>query len=303
MQKVQTHHQTYVWHCHHHTHTREPYLKAITELHKKAAKQHGNFAMQHLEQIAKNNAFMHTSVCPDDTIAYKHPAARQVEEVATIIPDPTLFTVVNTQGLSYDLHKTSSGDIYYLRVATDGSAIMPTSLLHASAGWAVYYGPQHPLNYATGLLSRHQSSYRAEARAVLHVLLHATLPTAIYIDCQGVVNALHSIQQGLPLPVQGPDQDIWDRITYLMRGAPGHWFHFHWMPSHLNDSKRRVKRRRYLLHGGTEQDIVDNDQADKMAAQAAGRSVAATTKAALAAYRAEITKIVQDMMVGRHLAC
>ena len=295
--RKQNHHHTtehMLWVCHHHHHTRQKHLNNIQQIIKQATKDHGIFAANHLDGILNNSAFRHTSVCPDDPLAYAHACRRQQENIALLTPTPKCIVHDKTPNLTYDTtaHNT------YVRVFTDGSCLLPQSLLHASAGWAVYYGPKHPFNHKAGLKSRHQSSFRAEARAVLHVILHAATPTAIYCDCKGIVNWLTRIQHGQQLPKNHPDSDIWTRIVPLINFWEADHFQFHWIPSHLNDPKNTKKKDRYLKQGGTFQNIADNDAVDKLAGAAASQHAPNPSRAALAGYRAKLTAATQDMMLN-----
>ena len=182
-----THHM--LWDCKRHSTVRDKYKQRIDDLLQKANKSHGNFARAHLETILNSNSFRHTSVCPDDPCAYRRMPTRHSEDVPQLIPDSKRIYTDNTEGLNYDCVQSGDGDdYYYVRAFSDGSVLRLTSIAHAAAGWAVYFGPGHRLNYRSTLYSPHQSSFRAEARAILHILLHSGTYTAIYSDCKGAVN-------------------------------------------------------------------------------------------------------------------
>ena len=74
------------------------------------------------------------------------------------------------------------GEIWRIMVYTDGSAFDPTCKYMARAGWGVYYSPGHACNTYNHIYGPIQTSYRAEVRAVLHVLRTSANPAIIYCD-------------------------------------------------------------------------------------------------------------------------
>ena len=165
---------------------------------------------------------------------------------------------------------TTIDDQQYIKAYTDGSLIMPLSLLWSSAGWAVHYGPNNKANYAAPLEGDHQCSYRAETRAILHVVMHATQPTSIYCDCKCVVDKFNNLLQGHQMQPNQPNMDIWNRIqNELAQLQRQDYFKINWIPSHFDEEKNIKKRDKYLKGGGLEEDIQGNIGADKACGEAA----------------------------------
>ena len=97
-----------------------------------------------------------------------------------------------------------------IRVFTDGSAFDPTCKYMARAGWGVYYTADHPCNAHGHIFGPIQTSYRAEVRAVIHVLRTAVNPTIIYCDCLSVVNIVQQILANNATDVGNfADGDLW----------------------------------------------------------------------------------------------
>ena len=68
---------------------------------------------------------------------------------------------------------------WYMVAYTDGSAHNPEHRLTSRAGWAVWYGSDSPYNVSAPLCGLVQTSYKAEARALLQVVRTAGFPTVI----------------------------------------------------------------------------------------------------------------------------
>ena len=67
-------------------------------------------------------------------------------------------------------------DYKYLLVCTDGSALHSSDCLSARAGWSVWYSEQSPFNGYEVLVGMVQTSFKVEARALLHVVRTAGVP-------------------------------------------------------------------------------------------------------------------------------
>ena len=80
-----------------------------------------------------------------------------------------------------------------LLVYTDGSVFNPEYKLYARAGWGIWYGPGSSYNTSNKLNGYTQTSYKAEARALLHVTRTAGVPTCIKCDCLPTVNTFNHI--------------------------------------------------------------------------------------------------------------
>ena len=119
----------------------------------------------------------------------------------------------------------------YVHAYTDGSTIYPTSNHLARSGWAVYFGEGSTHNYQSLLHGPAQSTYRAELRAILHVVQTAHNPTWIKSDCKSVVttfadilnhkiDTIHKIAQ-----CEIAEADLWQAIIDHTTQHPPHHFH------------------------------------------------------------------------------
>ena len=66
---------------------------------------------------------------------------------------------------------------------------------NARAGFGVWYSANSNFNRQGRIVGPVQTSYKAEARAILHVLRTAGVPTCIMCDCLSVVNQVRKIIQ------------------------------------------------------------------------------------------------------------
>ena len=80
-----------------------------------------------------------------------------------------------------------------------------------------------------------QTSYRAEVRALLHVVQTAAAPVFVMIDCKGVANTFNDFLKGKRDMLHMREQDLWDLVFKLAEAAPVDHFQVQWMPSHLDD--------------------------------------------------------------------
>ena len=76
---------------------------------------------------------------------------------------------------------------------TDGSALNTSDRLTARAGFGVWYSALSLHNGIEKLAGPVQTSYKAEARALLQVVRTAGVPTCIMCDCLSVVNLFNAI--------------------------------------------------------------------------------------------------------------
>ena len=125
----------------------------------------------------------------------------------------------------------------YLLAFTDGSASNGTHKYLARAGWGVNYGHNPKLNTNAPLKGPIQTSYRAEIRAVLHVIRTAVVPTHVWADCKGVVDTfLEIINNDQFDPEDRSDSDLWKIANELIKHAPLEFFKISWMNSHLEEN-------------------------------------------------------------------
>ena len=116
--------------------------------------------------------------------------------------------------------RTCIGNQEYHKVFTDGSCKFGTKREMARAGFGFHFAPEHPLNCAFPLDGPVQSSYRAEVKAILHVVRICAAPTVIMCDCQGVVGEFNRLIAGDAVPSKKrKEQDLWDQISIICDGC------------------------------------------------------------------------------------
>ena len=135
------------------------------------------------------------------------------------------------------------GEHNYSRVYTDGSCLNGTSKTLARAGWGVFFGKDSTHNVSSLLHGPVQTSFRAEVRALLHVISIATERCLIMVDCKSVVTISNEIMEKRTLPNKPlHENDLWEEIANLVANAPQNFFIAQWMPSHLEEDKNKNKR-------------------------------------------------------------
>ena len=141
--------------------------------------------------------------------------------------------------------------------------------LHARTGWGVWYGEESAYNHADKLHGYVQTSYKAEARALLHVVRNAGVPTCIKCDCKPTTRIFNAILEDPNYDItKCADGELWQAINYHVHIAPKGFFKCDWIPIHLNDPEHPKYKRRgcYLANGiTTEEHIIGNAGADRMA--------------------------------------
>jgi ribonuclease HI len=106
---------------------------------------------------------------------------------------------------------------WWYKAYTDGSNQNGTSRELARAGWGVFYakGSQH--NKASKLHGPVQTSYRAELRALLHVVRTASCRILVMCDCKSVVNTFQAYQMhGRRKCGALQEEDLWIQIFDIM---------------------------------------------------------------------------------------
>ena len=108
---------------------------------------------------------------------------------------------------------------------------------------------------------------------MLHVVRTTKVPVLIMIDCKAVVNTM---QRFLDTGARGDgtlsEQDLWDYIFECSAAAKG-YIRVQWMPSHLGE-KGKEKQKEDAISAGLleEEDILGNDEADKLAKKRSGNA-------------------------------
>jgi len=130
-------------------------------------------------EVLDNNSFRQCGICPGNLEALK--ATYQISD-----NDP----YKNNAPLQEDFYegcdlaeKHVEGDYSWYKVYTDGSGYYGTQRKIARAGWGVFYGKGSESNISSKLHGPVQTSYRAELRALLHVVRNTTVHVMIMIDC------------------------------------------------------------------------------------------------------------------------
>ena len=95
---------------------------------------------------------------------------------------------------------------------TDGAACNPEDHRRRRAAGGVHYAVEHDYNKREAVIGELQTVYRAELKAVAHVLATATSPTRIVSDCLSVVNGLNDIIEGKRHNGKGDHADLWSII-------------------------------------------------------------------------------------------
>ena len=113
------------WECSLHDKCRKKAKLKTDMLLNRAMQQHGHTAKKHLTDILENNAFRHTSICPDDIIALKQYKQNITKDaVFSTSASPQHIIDQRTQGAeTIDINGTR-----YIVVYTDGSTIMIPSI-------------------------------------------------------------------------------------------------------------------------------------------------------------------------------
>ena len=90
-------------------------------------------------------------------------------------------------------------------------------------------------------------TYRAELRAVAHVVKHALRPVLIRSDNKAVVTHFNKILHSYETPPTHPDYDLWQYIEEIVRHLttsptssyhgcpPDTFYHIKRVPAHLDD--------------------------------------------------------------------
>ena len=189
------------------------------------------------------------------------------------VPDPHMHATMQHQlyhGHPNALVSSINGRQYY-RVYTDGSCLHGTNKNLARAGWGVYYHKDSEHNCHFPLNGPVQSSYRAEIKALLHVLRTSAIPTIVFCDCKSVVNIFNAYIQGSYNEHSHLiEQDLWLDIFHLVDRQEPPFIKVQWMPAHL-DEKEKVKQRDAAIAAGivTQEDIDGNVAADLLAKKGA----------------------------------
>jgi len=277
------------WDCHKWNKVRSPFKYAVD----KKIETLGKHRKMLATEILQNNCFRNCGICPGN--------AKALQSTYDLKDDDTCNQAPSHSEI-YDGHDNANcveaDGYWWYKVYTDGSNQNGTSRELARAGWGVYFAKDSRHNIASKLHGPVQTSYRAELRALLHVVATTSDKVLVMIDCKSVVNTfLHYRLHGRPRCGKLQEEDLWNRIFDTLDNRE-ELVRVQWMPSHLDDPKNILKRTQALASGlVSEEDIEGNVQADKLADQGVKQHVCNKHHATAARDRLELTIVVQKMML------
>jgi len=230
------------------------------------------------------------------------PGNKQTLQATYALKDDDPCRCATTQAEIYSGDDNATGvqinDDWWYKVYTDGSNQNGTSRELARAGWGVFYAEGSEFSKASKLHGPVQTSYRAELRALLHVVKCSSCRIIVMCDCKSVVNTFNDYQlHGRRRIGTVQEEDLWMQIFDLVDGKE-EFVIAKWMPSHLDDPKKSEQKDKAIANGLiNEEDIEGNVQADKLADEGVKQHVCNKHHAAFASDRRQITITVQKMML------
>jgi ribonuclease HI len=161
-----------------------------------------------------------TGLCPDHEESLEQ-ANRRIhsENIKHKVADSKLIIHEGVTNLSYEYHE----GVAYVVVYIDGSLYDRQSDSFCRAGWGAYFAPQHELNTKGPLDSRRPTTFRAELRAIYHILQHAACDIIIRCDCKGVVKLIEKILEGEGYDSRHEDADLLGAINQIHENIEGNW--------------------------------------------------------------------------------
>ena len=176
---------------------------------------------------------------------------------------PTSDQIINDgdSDITYEEHDGKQYAVLY----TDGSTVNGKSFWNASAAWSIFVAEGHKANRAYKLDHELQCNFRAELRAVEECFKICGAPIFIKSDCKGVVTIAQEIIDGRRDFGDTANEDILKVMCSLAEHAPKDHIKIKWIPSHLLDKNAGKKKQTFLDKGGTIEEILGNDGADKLA--------------------------------------
>lgn len=285
------------WQCPHFDTERKRYIDEI-EGHICKVQKRSKLKADRLRGLLQTPCFRHCGIV--------NGTAELSKALAELTADDELHQAVMPGDIHYgqpddaqDAWQTDADGVRRAVVYTDGSAINAETILTARAGWGVWYGQSCVHNQSRCLQGHTQTSFRAELRAVAHVLRHAGVPTCLVVDCKPVVQGVQQILDGHWQQLdKRPEEDLWAIICDLIEHSPQGYFKVTWVPSHLDDEGRKGKREYYLADGTvTLADIHGNAMADKLANNGRDRHVSVNDLVRDSNDRATIANTAHSMML------
>ena len=130
-----------------------------------------------MRALLKTPCFQQCGICPGDV--------KDAQEAAQVLEqenDEVTHFERQLVGAEDCTEDENINGILHHKIYTDGSCFNGTDRLLARAGWAVWYGTNSKSNIGAPLCGPVQTSYRAELRAILHVVRTAIDPVLVMCD-------------------------------------------------------------------------------------------------------------------------
>ena len=218
--------------------------------------------------------------------------------------DKSSYDPLHMIEIKADSHFTGGSQVMYdddsfARVYTDGSANGTMQRATARAGWGVCWGQGHPQNACALLAGPVQSSYRAEVRAILHVVPRAACKVRIRCDCKGVVSFFQKVIDGDTSDIlRWPEADLWMAIRDALPVNPRLTLDAIWMPAHLDEVRNAAKKVKAEAELGiTLDDVIGNAAADLLAKDGAAQHALSQHLVDEARDRSFLARHAHQMMV------
>ena len=195
---------------------------------------------------------------------------------------------------------TKIDGVEYLVVFTDGSAVCTASEWLHHGGWGVLTSEKAKTNVHGRLVGHPTTSYRAEVRAILEAISRIGTDACIVCDNQSAIQQLQKILEcrGQRPTWSSEDEcsDFWVQIAAVISQTRLRLC-AKWMPSHLDDVKRKPVLDKYLAEGGDARWIEGNLAADLLAGKGAALAQPPEELMHKEKFRLLLTRAVQRMMV------
>ena len=158
--------------------------------------------------------------------------SKDYENIKHSLPTVDQIIGANTNNLTFETHD----GISYVIIYTDGSMYDAQSDTFSRAGWGVYVADGHPANAKGPLHTRNPTTFRAELKAVHHVLQHTAIDVLIRCDCKGVVTLVNKIIDEQCYDPKNNDADLLEAIYNICHTIQCKR-KIEWMPAHLDEPK------------------------------------------------------------------